>query len=359
MLLKKRLAVFLAAVLLILAAAGVVVGIGLWTGTLPQDSLAFRWNYWVGGWGVFLDHPLLGTGFANFGDAYLLHRRPVAAEEVSDPHNLIVRFFAETGLVGGLLAVLWLGWTGWELLRPAKAVPDESPSVAVPALAWVLVLAVGLNVLLGVDLTSDPGYVLLEIVRKLLFAALLAMGLFMGCLRSAQDPRVSPRPGLAMSSLMIAGLLAILLHAMADVVLFEVPVLMTFVLLLGASLGIRAPHADPGRLTRFALAGLVSLLLAALAAGWAVPTTLAEVRSAEGDALAAGRPACGGGGGVRRRGGHHDGERRRAVPQGQRRRRLREPADRRDRGAAETGDRGRPGGRGRPAAAGGVLPQSL
>ena len=291
MLLKRRALVFVAAVLLVLAGGGVVVGIGLWTGTLPQDSLAFRWNYWVGGWGVFLDHPLLGVGFGNFGDAYLLHRLPVAAEEVSDPHNLIVRFFTETGLVGGLLAVLWLARTGWELLRPARATADAGPTADVRPLVWLLLAAVALGVLAGVDLASDPGFVALEIVRRLLFAALLAMGLLMGSLRSAADPHVSPKGALASASLVIAGLLAVLLHATADVVLFEPPVLMAFALLLGASLGIRAPDADPPPAARFALAGAGGLLLIGLAAGWAVPTTVAELQSNRGDELVrAGRP---------------------------------------------------------------------
>ena len=61
LLLRKKPAVFGIAVAVVLLVAGVVVGVGLATGTLPQDSLAFRWNYWVGAWGVWRDHPLLGT----------------------------------------------------------------------------------------------------------------------------------------------------------------------------------------------------------------------------------------------------------------------------------------------------------
>ena len=290
LLLRKKRAVYVVVVGAILLGAAAVVGVGLATGTLPQDSLAFRWNYWVGGWGVWRDHPMLGVGFANFGDPYLLHRRPVAAEEVKDPHNLIVRFFAETGLVGGLLAVAWLAWTLWDLLRRVKATADEPrlDAAATPTaktLAWVVALSMGLNVVAGLDLGSDPGYVFLELFRRVLFAALLAVGLLMGSVRNARDTRLCNRPAGAAAAAIVAGLLAVLLHATADVVLFEPPVLMAFALLLGATLGIRAPAADPSPAARRTLAGATAAGLLTFLLAFALPLTVAEVTAGQGDDL--------------------------------------------------------------------------
>ena len=290
LMLRKRPAVFALIVAAVLLGVGVVVGVGLATGTLPQDSLAFRWNYWVGGWGVWSDRPLLGVGFANFGDAYLLHRRPVAAEEVKDPHNLLVRFFAETGLIGGLLAVAWLAWTGWELMRRVKPTADEPrlDAAATPTaktLAWVVALSMAVNVVAGLDLGSDPGYVFLELFRRLLFAALLAVGLIMGSVRNGHDTRLSGRPARAAAAAVVAGLLAVLLHSAADVVLFEPPVLMGFALLLGATLGIRAPESNPNVTARRTLAGATALALLAFLLAFALPLTVAEATAGEGDDL--------------------------------------------------------------------------
>ena len=287
---RKRSAVFVLVAAVVALGVATVVGIGLVTGTLPQDSLAFRWNYWVGAWGVWRDHPLRGVGFANFGDAYLLHRPPVAAEEVKDPHDLFVRFFAETGVIGGLLAVAWVGATGWELMRKVKPTADEPrlDAAATPTaktLAWVVVLAMAVNVLAGVDLGSDPGFVFLELFRRGLFAALLAVGLLMGSVRSATDARLSNRPAGAAAAAIVAGLLAVVLHATADVVLFEPPVLMSFALLLGATLGIRAPEANPSPAARWASAGATAAGLAVFLLAFSLPLTVAEVTAGEGDDL--------------------------------------------------------------------------
>ena len=85
-----------------------VIGLGLATGKLVHISLTFRWWYWNGAAGVLLDHPILGVGWGQFGSSYLAHRLPTAIEEIKDPHNFIVRFFSELGIVGGLLAIAWL-----------------------------------------------------------------------------------------------------------------------------------------------------------------------------------------------------------------------------------------------------------
>src|SRR5207302_3966732 len=80
--------------------------------------MTFRWHYWVGAARVLREHPVLGVGWNNFGYHYLSHRLPQAPEEVKDPHNFLVRFFVELGLVGGLLLMAWLVLLWWEMTRP-------------------------------------------------------------------------------------------------------------------------------------------------------------------------------------------------------------------------------------------------
>ena len=118
MLIKHRRLVFAGAVVMSFVVAGAVVAHGVSCGTLFHDSLTFRWKYWVGGWRVFVQHPLAGVGFANFGQHYLGVRLPEAAEEINDPHNFIVRIFVELGAVGGVLLLAGMISLWWELTRP-------------------------------------------------------------------------------------------------------------------------------------------------------------------------------------------------------------------------------------------------
>ena len=70
---------------------------------------------------VFAAHPMLGVGWDNFGLHYLAARLPVAAEEVRDPHNFIVRFATELGAIGAILLAAWMLRLWWELTRPRPA----------------------------------------------------------------------------------------------------------------------------------------------------------------------------------------------------------------------------------------------
>jgi O-antigen ligase len=86
-----------------------VVGHGLAHHNLVEKSLTYRWYYWTGAWRMLVKHPITGVGWNNFGSYYPEVRLAIASEEVQDPHNFFVRFFAELGIVGGLLAIVWMG----------------------------------------------------------------------------------------------------------------------------------------------------------------------------------------------------------------------------------------------------------
>src|SRR5207247_566407 len=93
---------------MVVCALAAVVGHGVYHGTLPSDSLAFRWRYWTASARLFAQHRLLGVGWDNFGPHYLSVRLPIASEEIKDPHNLIVRFATELGVVGLVLLLAWM-----------------------------------------------------------------------------------------------------------------------------------------------------------------------------------------------------------------------------------------------------------
>ena len=290
-LVARRGAVFLAIVAGVMLGAALVVGIGLRTGTLPHDSLAFRWNYWVGAAKVFNDAPLAGVGFGNFGDFYLAHRLPVAAEEVKDPHNLFVRFFTELGIFGGLLSLAWLSLVAWEQTRPANRPDDEqqpwpSDPITLRALGTVVILALLVHTAAAVDFTADPYYVFLELVRRGLYGLLIIGAIVLGCIRSAKEPTVATWPAPAMLAALLAGLAAALLHSMVDVVVFETSVLVSFAALMGASIGIRAPAAaSASPLVVRSITAFATVATIAFVALYAFPLVMAEQSAARADAL--------------------------------------------------------------------------
>ncbi len=101
--------------------------------TEARKSLGYRWEYWVGSWGVITDAPApfaprrarvrcwrrtavettprsakpfwWGVGPANFAGPYLRHKLPEASEEIQDPHNMIFEVWAESGLFAMLALV--------------------------------------------------------------------------------------------------------------------------------------------------------------------------------------------------------------------------------------------------------------
>ncbi|HWP40288.1 MAG TPA: O-antigen ligase family protein, partial [Tepidisphaeraceae bacterium] len=129
MICRHRRAVYFGGVVAFLLAAAALVACGIFRGSLPNDSLNFRWRYWIGAARVFVEHPLLGVGWSNFGSHYLAARLPAAAEEIKDPHNLIVRAFAELGVIGGVLMIAWIAWTAWDLLNRPVLPLNHSGSV--------------------------------------------------------------------------------------------------------------------------------------------------------------------------------------------------------------------------------------
>jgi tetratricopeptide (TPR) repeat protein len=78
-------------------------------------------------------HPLLGIGADNFAEPYLAHGR--SNETPRYPHSVELRTLAETGLVGGLLALVGLGGAGVATWRALRVHPDPLARAAAAAAA--------------------------------------------------------------------------------------------------------------------------------------------------------------------------------------------------------------------------------
>ena len=153
-------------------------------------SLRYRWEYWVGTWGLITDAPSpyastgldasplgggpldearssrtfwSGVGPANFATPYLRHKLPQASEEIKDPHNLVMEVWATAGVFAMLALLAALGIGLRETLGPAKGEPEIAPAgekgadwlIAVAGLGWLAVWVLGrLNPVTNADLLA-------------------------------------------------------------------------------------------------------------------------------------------------------------------------------------------------------------
>ena len=272
---RRANAFYIGGVMLFTLGVAAVIGHGLAHGSLVHSSLTFRWQYWVGSVGIFKEHLFRGVGWSNFGLHYLAHRLPQAPEEIKDPHNFIVRFFTELGLVGGLLLVAWQLRLWWELTRPSlprvDAMPDAEYPGAIKFISAVSGVGILLSLLLGVDLSV--GAIDLEIMKRLLFLGAMVIAASLAALRTlhSQEPDDRPAPWLRYSILVGAGVF--LFHNLIDFSLFETGPLMVFSMLIGSALGVRqadCPTAvrQSGKATGITFAAAASLWLAAVVRLW-------------------------------------------------------------------------------------------
>jgi hypothetical protein len=281
-------------------------GGGLYHKSLINQSLTFRWYYWVGAMRIFIHHPLAGVGLDNFGPYYMGARLPEASEEVKDPHNFLVRFTVELGVVGAVLCLAWLGRLAWELTRPVVPMGDiakrQAGSSAAPysgmraisAFLWIAGVGLVINLLSGIDFSADKGYVVFEGLKRLSLFAMLLVGASVGAIKSLQSPELDARPAPVLLCAMLIGLAMFLVHNLIDFSLFEPGPMMAFAFLAGSALGVRSPSVA-GQRKRTAVAAIalaVSIVLWMVAAGfvWA-PTAAAEDATGDaGVALRKGRP---------------------------------------------------------------------
>jgi len=138
---------------------GALVAAGLATKQLDREvltqstrSFRFRWEYWVGTWGVITGAPSpyastglaelpggpdpadasrssrpfwSGLGPANFAGPYLAHKLPEASEEIQDPHNMVLQVWAEAGIFAAIALLAAIGIGLREMLGPARPAPAD------------------------------------------------------------------------------------------------------------------------------------------------------------------------------------------------------------------------------------------
>lgn len=287
---RRRRLVYSLSILILLLGMMAVIGHGLYHGTLPSASLAFRWKYWIASWEMFQSqHPWIGVGWANFGQHYLAWRLPDAPEEIKDPHNFIIRTLTELGIIGVILLAAWLLRLGWELSRPAM--PDDAPprsGVSVLRVIGTIGLAsIGINILASVDFTQGAAYAVIELFKRSLYLCALLLGAIIIAGKSQSQGRLDDRPApwLVYAILVAAGIF--LVHNLVDFSMFDTSTgpLMIWAMLVGTGIGARGDiRTHPaGRGVRIGLFLAVAVLWLA---GWfaiAAPLAMAESAAQSGD----------------------------------------------------------------------------
>jgi hypothetical protein len=264
-----------------------VVGHGMRHGSLVIDSLTFRWRYWVGAAHIIADHPILGVGWENFGLHYLSARLPIAAEEVRDPHNFLVRFTSELGIVGGVLAIAFMLRLWWDATRPRlpERVTESRSTPAISTTFAAVVASFVLNVLATVDFgfisaggpSAGPAYVLLKLLERGAGAILVLVGVFATVTRALPEADVDDRPSPWVLYGILTGLGVFLLHNLVDFSLFEAGPMFLFALLAGSALGMRdAAGATTKRRATLVVAAAATVFWLVAAAAMAVPVLIAE-----------------------------------------------------------------------------------
>ena len=273
-------------------AVAAVVGHGLKHGTLFHVSLTFRWQYWVGAARVFVHHPWLGVGWANFRPYYLMYRLPQAAEEPSDPHNFLVRAFVELGILGGLLMLAWMMRLWWELSgagsredagtqrKTAPAPRDGSHYRPIPIIVLLSAVALALNAFLSVDWAQSWPWIFLEVFKRVLFLLVMIGGTALVTIRSWERQELDDRPAPFLLIAMLVALGLFVLHNLIDFSMFEPGPMFLFALLAGGALGMRLPDR-PARAGGRA-AALAVFIMAGVAWIVAAGAGLAPVAEAEG-----------------------------------------------------------------------------
>jgi len=120
--------------------------------THPPNSISVRLQLWSISWELIKEHPVLGIGLGTFEPAYQqkLHQRFIQNQNAlpefvfRDPHNWILSFWLNTGLLGLLSFIGIHVFIVWKAVRrPGLLITDYG--LLAPALALLALLLFGLT----------------------------------------------------------------------------------------------------------------------------------------------------------------------------------------------------------------------
>jgi hypothetical protein len=267
-----------------LAGIALTVQYGLRHGNLHNDSLNFRWRYWIAASHIFREHPLLGVGWNSFGEHYLAVRLPAAPEEIKDPHNMLVRVLTELGIVGSGLFIAFLATAWWRMTQPTIPAPADRGIITARSLMAAMILAFLINLYSTIDYSQISAYVFIEVIRRFLYLGLLLIAIIF--VLNTRTKQLDSSPMKWFPAAIAIGLGLFLIHNLIDFAIFDPSPgpLMLFALLTGTLLGLRSDQIAPAKWfwPRF---GISAAIFLAAAGGFVAPVVLADADVQQADDL--------------------------------------------------------------------------
>jgi putative inorganic carbon (hco3(-)) transporter len=109
--------------------------------TSPDNTLLTRLSLWKSTLNMLQHQPLFGSGLAGFQTSILRYKDPNYHEDLVYPHNLLLNFWSETGLLG-LAAFLWLAVQALRTARRGLAAGGWPRAMAIGAFGMILTMFV-------------------------------------------------------------------------------------------------------------------------------------------------------------------------------------------------------------------------
>jgi len=100
------------------------------------DTLQFRLCLWEGARNLLLDNPVFGAGLSGFKELYSQKYFTCDAEPLEYPHNWVLNFWAETGILG-LLGFVWVFGSYFRGLKGLKGIKEKA-AFAAAMLYWLV-----------------------------------------------------------------------------------------------------------------------------------------------------------------------------------------------------------------------------
>lgn len=109
--------------------------------TSPDNTLLTRLSLWKSTLNMLRHQPIFGSGLAGFQTSILRYKDPNYHEDLVYPHNLLLNFWSETGLLG-LAAFLWLAVQALRTARRGLSALGWPRAMSIGALGMILTIFV-------------------------------------------------------------------------------------------------------------------------------------------------------------------------------------------------------------------------
>ena len=122
---------------------------------LPASERYSRRDIWGATSQLIKDHPLLGVGLGAFQFAYTRYDRSSGAQRVEQSHNDYLQIVADAGLIGGMIALVFLILLFKRGFSAAQARDRRRRSIILGALAGCFAIAIHSFVEFNLQITSN------------------------------------------------------------------------------------------------------------------------------------------------------------------------------------------------------------